>query len=247
MLREELAGRTVNKAEHNRQIQKLLAGRTRSSVELKHQNISAVLIGMGLPYIDGYKPMGKYQALLKTGVEDFLTAHTGYLGQFERSPVLQPTEPKQPPRSLKQIIEAPPEPVDAPKKRAPWSDRRLRDRQPRQIDFIRRDAENHRLGRLGEQFGLEVEKRRLIEARRHDLAKKVEWVADTIGDGLGFDILSFNETDDTERFIEVKTTGLGRYFPFYVTENEVRCSEAEPTNDRLRSALGRGCTQPPAK
>jgi len=53
-------------------------------------------------------------------------------------------------------------------------------------------------------------------------------VSDSIGDGLGFDLLSYNEIDDSEKWIEVKTTGLGKFFPFYVTDNEVRCSEAEP-------------------
>jgi hypothetical protein len=37
--------------------------------------------------------------------------------------------------------------------------------------------------------------------------------------------LSFDEADESERLIEVKTTGLGKFFPFYVTINEVRCSE----------------------
>jgi hypothetical protein len=55
---------------------------------------------------------------------------------------------------------------------------------------------------------MEVEKRRLRDARRDDLARRVEWVASTVGDGLGFDILSFDELDGSERFIEVKTTGL---------------------------------------
>ena len=44
-------------------------------------------------------------------------------------------------------------------------------------------------------------------------------VALTCGDGLGFDILSFDEVDDSEQLLEVKTTGLGKHFPFYVTEN----------------------------
>lgn len=35
-----------------------------------------------------------------------------------------------------------------------------------------------------------------------------------------------DEHNESERFIEVKTTGLGKFFPFYVTSNEVRCSEA---------------------
>lgn len=38
-------------------------------------------------------------------------------------------------------------------------------------------------------------------------------------------MLSFDETEDSERLIEVKATGLGKYFPFYVTRNELRCSE----------------------
>jgi hypothetical protein len=39
--------------------------------------------------------------------------------------------------------------------------------------------------------------------------------------------------DDSERFIEVKTTGVGRHFPFYVTANELRCSEDRPGQFRL--------------
>ena len=31
----------------------------------------------------------------------------------------------------------------------------------------------------------------------------------------------------------MKTTGLGKYFPFNVTANEVRCSEANPEGFRL--------------
>ena len=49
--------------------------------------------------------------------------------------------------------------------------------------------------------------------------------AETIGDGLGYDVLSFDDGDDSEKLIEVKTTGRGKFFPFYVTVNEVRCSE----------------------
>ena len=46
-------------------------------------------------------------------------------------------------------------------------------------------------------------------------------------------MLSFDESDDGEQFIEVKTTGLGKHFPFYVTANEVRCSEDCPERFRL--------------
>jgi hypothetical protein len=46
-------------------------------------------------------------------------------------------------------------------------------------------------------------------------------------------VLSFDENDDSERYIEVKTTGLGKHFPFYVTATEVRCSEDCPDRFRL--------------
>jgi hypothetical protein len=50
-------------------------------------------------------------------------------------------------------------------------------------------------------------------------------VAQTCGDGIGYDILSFDAVDEGELYLEVKTTGQGKYFPFVVTENERRCSE----------------------
>jgi hypothetical protein len=56
------------------------------------------------------------------------------------------------------------------------------------------------------------------------------WASQDIGDGLGFDIISLDESDDSKRMLEVKTTGLGKFFPFYVTGNEVRCSEDIPNN-----------------
>jgi hypothetical protein len=110
----------------------------------------------------------------------------------------------------------------------PWLSRR-----GRRIDFAYRDAYNRHLGQLGERFTVEVERRRLAQAGRGDLAAKVEWVAQTCGDGLGFDVLSFDQADDSEQFLEVKTTGLGKHFPFYVTVNEVRCSEDCPGQFKL--------------
>jgi hypothetical protein len=65
-------------------------------------------------------------------------------------------------------------------------------------------------------------------AGRDDLARRVVWASRDIGDGLGFDILSFDDADDTERMLEVKTTGLGKFSCFYVTGNELRWSEDIP-------------------
>ena len=75
---------------------------------------------------------------------------------------------------------------------------------------------------------------------RDDHASRIEWVAQTIGDGLGFDILSFDEADDSKRMLEVKATGLGKFFSFYVTANEVRCSDDIPDKFHLFRVFNMG-------
>jgi hypothetical protein len=57
------------------------------------------------------------------------------------------------------------------------------------------------------------------------------------GDGAGYDVQSF-DADGSTRLIEVKTTGLGKYFPFNVTVNEVRCSQARPLEFHLYRNFG---------
>jgi hypothetical protein len=221
MLYAELNQQSDSKSSHRNSLKPLLAGRSDGSVEFKHQNISAVLVSLGLPYIEGYKPRGNFQAILAKSVEEYIEEHLDLVGRFEDAPRLNPsTAPMV--ASLDQVFEPPPDRLIVPQQAAePWISRR-----GRRIDFARRDAENRRMGKLGEQYVIKVEKRRLQAQGRDDLAGKVEWVADTRGDGLGFDVLSFEEKDESERLIEVKTTGLGKFFPFYVSANEVRCSEA---------------------
>ena len=182
-----------------------------------------------MPYVEGYKPRGNYQGLLATEVESFLDQRPGFLEQLAASPTLNPSTIKQPPSlDLSQIIVEPPEKIIAPSRtNKPWLSRK-----EQRIDFAEKDATNRRLAKLGEEFVYDLERHRLKEMGREDLATKVEWVAQTIRDGLGFDILSFDEADDSERMLEVKATVLGKFFPFYVTANEVRCSDDIP--DKLR-------------
>ena len=57
MLLREIDGQSFNKSEYNRNLRKnTLMKRTQASVELRMQNISAVLCGYSLPWIKGYKP-----------------------------------------------------------------------------------------------------------------------------------------------------------------------------------------------
>ncbi len=223
MLRLDLADRPFSKAEHNRLLRESLRVRSKGSVEFKHQNISAVLLERGMPYLDGYKPARNYQRrILPEAIDDYLAAHPEIHKLIESSPVLNPTAtPELTSSDVLGYFDAPPDRMTSSVGDSkPWLSRK-----GRKIDYTRRDAVNRELGRLGEQFTMQIEKRRLMEAGRDDLAAKVEWVSDTCGDGVGFDVLSFDHRDDSELYLEVKTTGLGKYFPFVVTGNELRCSE----------------------
>lgn len=76
---------------------------------------------------------------------------------------------------------------------------------------------------------IEFERQRLIHANRPDLAAEVEWSSKEKGDGLGYDVRSFqwqNEQPiEEEHFIEVKTTNSGKYQPFYISANELAYSK----------------------
>jgi hypothetical protein len=230
MLESESLGRAYKKSEHRKALAPQLSGRSEGSIEFKHQNVSSVLVEMGLPYIEGYKPRSNYQSLLATEVERYLERRPDFLEQLASSPQLNPNQPQIVTRwNLTTVIEDPPERIFAPATAAkPWLSRK-----GRKIDFAERDAANRTLGRLAEQFVFDIERYRLNEAGRDDLAQKVVWASRDLGDGLGFDIISFDETDESERMLEVKGTGLGKFFPFYVTSNEIRCSEDIPQQFHL--------------
>jgi hypothetical protein len=261
MLAAEHAGRPVNKAERNRQLQQRI-GRSKGSIEFKHANISAVLVELAdLPYIDGYKPRSNYQQLLAQVVLEWLDNQPDFFNRLTTSPIVQPARPAATDFGrLDSLVDEPPEPlgepgvhltIDIPTARA-----------ARKVDFVRLDAENRRLGRMGEEWALEFEARRLTDRlRRPDLAKRLVWVSDAEGDGAGYDIRSFND-DGSPRLIEVKTTGLGKYHAFAVSPNEVAVSErdaeryhlyrlfrfgTDPRLYMLRGALSRVCRLEPSQ
>jgi hypothetical protein len=80
--------------------------------------------------------------------------------------------------------------------------------------------ENRRRGAQGEELVLEFERDCLRQYGRPDLARRVRWTARDDGDGLGYDILSF-DAEGQKRYIEVKTTALGEQTPFYITFTEL--------------------------
>ena len=60
MLDADLSGRPYVKSGHSQALMARI-GRTHRSVEFKHQNISAVLDELGMPWIPGYIPKRNYQ------------------------------------------------------------------------------------------------------------------------------------------------------------------------------------------
>lgn len=219
MLEAELHGELFNKAEHNRHLQLLLNDRSGPAIEFKHANISAVLIELGLPYIAGYKPRGNYQQLLKTEIESRLEANAG-IEVAVAAAVEAPVGGFVSVSSLDSVLV----PMPTREKRQ-QSFERLQPAPARQrpINYLERESRNASLGRAGELFALEVEHRRLWEAGARELANRIEHVSSSRGDGLGYDILSFEATGG-ERLIEVKTTRFGEYTPFFASSNEVNVS-----------------------
>ena len=71
-LRLEAAGISYSKTKHNERLRSKLTARSKASIELKHQNISAILDQLGLPYLRGYKPRSNLQDLLRRTVLDFV-------------------------------------------------------------------------------------------------------------------------------------------------------------------------------
>lgn len=79
---------------------------------------------------------------------------------------------------------------------------------------------DEKLGRDGELFVLDYERKRLTDAGEHELAKSVKDVSTKY---WGYDIDSF-ETSGEPRHIEVKTTRAGVDKPFFLTRNEIMAS-----------------------
>src|SRR6185312_13649441 len=107
-----------------------------------------------------------------------------------------------------------------------------RKRVGRRVDYGQLQEENRCRGALGEQLVVAFEQRHLRECGHIDLADRVRWVARDDGDGLGYDILSFDIAGG-ERHIEVKTTALGAQTPFYISSAELEFARSHPMSFAL--------------
>lgn len=223
MLAEDLAGVAYNKAAHNRALRAAIV-RSEGAVEFKHQNVSAVMLGLGQPWIAGYKPAANFQDSLIAAVLRRLDADRDWL-----RPIPPPSGSQQEAMGVHAELVLPFGPPPTQRNAPAEIDPEKIARVAVIGDTAGRDERNRALGRAGEQRVLAHEHASLHAAGRPDLAEQVRWVADLDGDGAGFDIASF-ETDGVRRLIEVKTTNGWERTPFHISRNELAVAEARAEN-----------------
>lgn len=224
MLRFELSGQAYNKTTHRRALLSRLAGRSDGAVEMKHQNISAVLQDMGLFWIPGYKPRSNYQTILATEVEAWVAANP----EIDHHALAAAEAPAATPEHFDfDAFE-----VSSPSLRPDWEagvremqapfgeERRVAVRR----DYAACEARNSSLGQAGEELVVKFERYRLLKDGCDSLAANVRHISKDQGDGLGFDILSF-DAEGREKFIEVKTTAFAKETPFYASASEIRFAQ----------------------
>ncbi len=215
MLSKDALGQPYSKTAHRRELLPLLNGRSEGAIEFKHQNISAVLKGLGEDWIPGYKPAFNFQTSLIDAVARWLVMSPVWLG---RPPASRPTTGLQ--ESAPIWIGPPPTLSNQP----PPQELEQMLHIARRFDVAGRDERNRALGRAGEERILAHEYASLRSAGRDDLARKVRWVSEEDGDGAGYDIASFRP-DGHARLIEVKTTNGWERTPFHITRNELAVAD----------------------
>src|SRR5580693_3628768 len=141
MLAADLSGQPYVKSRHSAALMAEI-GRTHRSVEFKHQNISAVLDELGMPWIPGYKPKRNYQNAIFDAIDRYLS---------KRPDILDPVASSRPP--LPREVFVPPPPLTAAKEQIPERLQWL----IRKFDPVEPDQCNRSLGKAGEAFVLDVE------------------------------------------------------------------------------------------
>lgn len=197
--------------------------RNDNALRRKAHNVSAVLDEAGLPYFPRFVPQSNRQKSL----DDIV---------FE---VLRKSRPAEAIQSIashpaSQNDGVPGSMTQFPPPTEPQSEgkARQRSRVAVQRDYAESEARNRSLGKAGEQLVVAHYQRVLTAADREDLAQRVEHVAVTQGDGLGFDVLAY-EPDGTELHVEVKTTRGPHMHPFFISAAEVAAADDYATSYRL--------------
>lgn len=184
------------------------------------------MLELGFPYVRGYKPRANFQrSLLVPEVVSQIARHA-LLDEVTLSAVQRPAVGVDVVDFSRVKALAPKRAMEAHEQQPAYG------RAPVKRDYLEREAQNRSLGLAGEEFALRFERWRLGQLGVPQLADKVAHASQVEGDGLGYDIRSF-ESDGRPRFIEVKTTAFGERTPFFVSANEVRFARDHASQFRL--------------
>ena len=105
----------------------------------------------------------------------------------------------------------------------------------RKTDYLALNKTRYFRGLIAEELVYNYEKQRLIDEGQEDLANQVRWISKELGDGLGYDILSYekNENEYKEIMIEVKGTSQDESEPFEITLNEYNLAKTQKENYKI--------------
>lgn len=225
MLLWEWDGTSYNKSSERRALSPMLSKRTDSSIEMKHRNISAILLAYGIPPIYGYKPLPNIQISLEAavlaeiaGIENFgdRALHSmSSIGINSDVPTLDPSE--------------------IPSVTAPWKSASLR-RQVIPEDLLAAEAQSGSVHLLALKAVALHEQRSLAASERSDLAAAVEVREYDYRIGTG--LVMSRSISGAPRTILVKATNSIAEFPFMVSSDEVDLSLDASSGFRLYRVFG---------
>lgn len=223
MFLSDMRSQTISKERTYKNLALDFPARTPKAFSYKMRNISAALVGMGYPHLRGLKPLDHYQKILIERVIEWMARNPSLdvrLNSHVRS--------GDPSSKVVDIVRMVPIPVhiitDVLHRRDLV--------RPYRRNYLELEAQNSQLGLEGELAVVRYEQNLLRSLGKHEHADRVEHVALTLGDGLGFDVLSYHP-NGLEKWIEVKTTRYAEGVPFYLTNHELEVSKAHPEKFNL--------------
>ena len=215
----------LNKAAHNAALRERLQRRTRGSIERKFMNVTAALAEMSKPTLDGYAPNANIQDDLTPAIEEYVA---------KNSTVVE---------MIFQDLESSPDTIDenfdkaeslhlTQRSAASRRTRNQRSQSPRSSTLQGATKPTGSLAGRGKSGSFATRSTASPGLAGRTSLRKSNMSLRTRGDGLGYDIESFEE-DGSPRRIEVKSTNAGASSPFMLSPNEVLRSLALGSSYRL--------------
>ena len=122
--------------------------------------------------------------------------------------------------------------IETPNKQATINEKLNRQLSRSKWDYDSASTEKKYLGDIGERFVYSFERHRLATQGKPELAEKIVWVSKELGDGYGYDILSFDDKGN-RMYIEVKSTTKGKRSRFFLSANEFQVSQQKKSGYKI--------------